>query len=347
MSRVVARAAVAAARRRATRFPTLSGALDVPAKTAQESRLAMTELCDELQSKLKIVQAGGGDFASKRHKSRGKLLARERIEALVDPGTPFLELAPLAGFEASTTGVDDGQIIAGGVVAGIGRVEGLECMIVANDATVKGGTYYPITVKKHLRAQEVALENGLPCIYMVDSGGAYLPKQADVFPDKEHFGRIFFNQANMSAAGIPQVAVVMGVCTAGGAYVPAMCDEAVIVNGTGTVFLAGPPLTRKDAQEVSGVADHFAEDDEHAISITRSIIANLNLGTVNNNSRSGLAVDAAASMAGGGRGAGGVGHGELPQAVPEHWDEPLFDPREMGSIIPTDSKKPFDIRKAR
>ncbi|CBJ28059.1 carboxylase [Ectocarpus siliculosus] len=340
MSRL-ARGARAAARGYASssmRFPKLNGDLDVPAKTALESRLAMQEMVDELRSALATVEAGGGDLARKRHSAKGKLLARERIEAIVDPGSPFLELAPLAGY-------DEG-IISGGAVAGIGRVEGVECMILANDATIKGGTYYPITVKKHLRAQEVAQENRLPCIYLVDSGGAFLPKQAEVFPDKEHFGRIFFNQANMSAAGIPQVAVVMGICTAGGAYVPAMSDETVIVNGTGTVFLAGPP-TRQGSDRLSGVADHFAEDDEDAISIARSIVANFNLPSATNPSQRVAAMNAAAAAASGG---GGERERSKSQegattAAEQQWDEPLFDPREMGSIIPTDSKKPFDVRK--
>ncbi|CAM9977375.1 unnamed protein product [Ectocarpus fasciculatus] len=231
-------------------------------------------------------------------------------------------------------------------------------MILANDATIKGGTYYPITVKKHLRAQEVAQENRLPCIYLVDSGGAFLPKQAEVFPDKEHFGRIFFNQANMSAAGIPQVAVVMGICTAGGAYVPAMSDETVIVNGTGTVFLAGPPLVRAATGEVisaeelggadahtrvSGVADHFAEDDEDAISIARSIVANFNLPSATNPWQRVAAMNAAAAASGGGEREGSKS--QEGATAEQQWDEPLFDPREMGSIIPTDSKKPFDVRK--
>ncbi|CAM9249700.1 unnamed protein product [Ascophyllum nodosum] len=355
-----AAAKAAAAVTSSLRYPRLRGDLDLPAKTAIENRSAMDAMVEDLRTKLRLVESGGGEAAVARHKSRGKLFARDRIEALLDPGTPFLELAPLAG---SLEG-GGGTIPAAGVVAGIGRVEGTECVIVANDATVKGGTYFPITVKKHLRAQEVAIENRLPCIYMVDSGGAFLPKQAEVFPDRDHFGRIFFNQANMSAAGIPQVAVVMGSCTAGGAYVPAMSDESVIVNGTGTVFLAGPPLVRAATGEVisaeelggadahtriSGVADHFAEDDEHAISITRSIVANLNAETVNYASPSHY--NAAARSAAEAPSEGRVrvepssGQRRPAQRSGVGWEEPLFDPREMGSIIPTDPKKSFDVRK--
>ncbi len=230
--------------------------------------------------------AGGDDRSIARHRERGKLPVRERIDRLIDPGSAFLELSPLAA-----TGLYDDDAPGAGIVTGIGRVEGTTCVIVANDATVKGGTYYPMTVKKHLRAQEIALENRLPCIYLVDSGGAFLPLQADVFPDRDHFGRIFYNQARMSAAGIPQVALVMGSCTAGGAYVPAMSDETVIVKGTGTIFLGGPPLVKAatgedvTAEELggaevharrSGVADHEALDDEHALALGRSIVANLN-----------------------------------------------------------------------
>ncbi len=227
---------------------------------------------------------GGGERAVERHRARGKLLARERIDRLVDPGTAFLELNALAAWD-----VYDGQAPSAGIVTGIGVVEGRECVIVANDATVKGGSYFPLTVKKHLRAQEVAEQNRLPCLYLVDSGGAFLPLQAEVFPDREHFGRIFFNQARMSAKGIPQIAVVMGSCTAGGAYVPAMSDETVIVRGTGTIFIGGPPLVKAatgqdvTAEELggadvharqSGVADHYATSDEHALAIARRIVAN-------------------------------------------------------------------------
>jgi acetyl-CoA carboxylase carboxyltransferase component len=247
-------------------------------------RAQMETLVEQLRARTSQVAAGGGERAVERHRSRGKLLARERIDRLVDPGTAFLELNALAAWE-----MYDGQAPGAGIVTGIGVVEGRECVIVANDATVKGGSYFPITVKKHLRAQEVAEQNALPCLYLVDSGGAFLPLQAEVFPDREHFGRIFYNQARMSARGIPQVAVVMGSCTAGGAYVPAMSDETVIVRGTGTIFIGGPPLVKAatgqdvTAEELggadvhtrqSGVADHYATSDEHALAIARRIIAN-------------------------------------------------------------------------
>src|SRR3954469_1783595 len=249
-------------------------------------RERMSALVDELRSRTARVAAGGGEKALDRHRSRGKLPVRERIDRLVDPGTAFLELGALAAWE-----VYDGDAPSAGVVTGIGIVEGQECVIVANDATVKGGSYFPLTVKKHLRAQEVAAQSHLPCLYLVDSGGAFLPLQADVFPDREHFGRIFFNQARMSSLGIPQVALVMGSSTAGGAYVPAMSDETVIVRGTGTIFLGGPPLVKAATGEdvsaedlggsavhtrESGVADHEALDDEHALALGRSIVANLN-----------------------------------------------------------------------
>lgn len=242
-------------------------------------------LTDDLLRLQAGIKKGGGDKARERHTSQGKMFVRERIEALVDKGTPFLEVGMLAA-----EGVYEDQVPAAGVVTGIGVVEGRTCMIVANDATVKGGTYYPLTVKKHLRAQEIALENKLPCLYLVDSGGAFLPRQSEVFPDKEHFGRIFFNQANLSAAGVPQIAAVMGSCTAGGAYVPAMSDQTIIVNKTGTIFLGGPPLVKaatgedvsaedlggaKVHTEMSGVADHFAENDAHAISLLRQIVFHL------------------------------------------------------------------------
>jgi 3-methylcrotonyl-CoA carboxylase beta subunit len=242
-------------------------------------------LVEELRGRTATVASGGGERARGRHLARGKLLARDRIDRLVDPGTAFLELNALAALD-----VYDNQAPSAGIVTGIGVVEGRECVIVANDATVKGGTYFPLTVKKHLRAQEVAEQNRLPCIYLVDSGGAFLPLQAEVFPDRDHFGRIFFNQARMSAQGIPQIAVVMGSCTAGGAYVPAMSDETVIVQGTGTIFIGGPPLVKAatgqdvTAEELggadvhtrrSGVADHFAADDEHALAIARRIVANV------------------------------------------------------------------------
>src|SRR6476620_5053188 len=245
----------------------------------------MEQLVEELRQRSALIAAGGGERAVERHHARGKLLARERIDRLIDPGTAFLELNALAAWE-----IYDGQAPSAGVVTGIGVVEGRECVVVANDATVKGGSYYPLTVKKHLRAQEVAEQNHLPCIYLVDSGGAFLPLQAEVFPDRDHFGRIFFNQARMSAKGIPQIAVVMGSCTAGGAYVPAMSDETVIVRGTGTIFIGGPPLVKAatgqdvSAEELggadvhtrrSGVADHYATSDEHALAIARGIVRNL------------------------------------------------------------------------
>src|ERR671912_554218 len=247
---------------------------------------AYEELLVELRERSAEARRGGGEKARRRHEERGKLPVRDRIDLLLDPGTAFLELSPLAAF-----GMYDGRVPAAGIITGVGRVSGREALIVANDATVKGGTYYPVTVKKHLRAQEIAEQNYLPCIYLVDSGGAFLPLQDEVFPDREHFGRIFYNQAQMSAKGIPQIAAVMGSCTAGGAYVPAMSDETVIVRGTGTIFLGGPPLVKAATGEevsaeelggadvhtrVSGVADHEALDDEHALALGRSIVANLN-----------------------------------------------------------------------
>ena len=250
-----------------------------------QRRERMEALVAELRERTALVARGGGEKAVERHRSRGKLTARERIDRLVDPGTAFLELNALAAWD-----VYDGQAPSAGIVTGIGLVEGRECVLVANDATVKGGSYFPLTVKKHLRAQEVALQNRLPCLYLVDSGGAFLPLQAEVFPDREHFGRIFFNQARMSALGIPQIASVMGSCTAGGAYVPAMSDETIIVKGTGTIFIGGPPLVKAaTGQEVSaeelggadvharrsGVADHYAVDDEHALALARQIVRNL------------------------------------------------------------------------
>jgi acetyl-CoA carboxylase carboxyltransferase component len=255
-----------------------------PSAEFERRRARMEALVAELRARTAAVARGGGDAAVERHRKRGKLLARERVDRLLDPGTAFLELGALAAW-----GLYDGQAPSAGLVTGIGTIEGRECVVVANDATVKGGSYFPSTVKKHLRAQEVAEQNGLPCVYLVDSGGAYLPLQAEVFPDRDHFGRIFFNQARMSALGIPQIAVVMGSCTAGGAYVPAMSDETVIVRGTGTIFIGGPPLVKAaTGQEVSaeelggadvharqsGVADHYATSDEHALAIARRIVAN-------------------------------------------------------------------------
>src|SRR5471030_2802879 len=248
---------------------------------------AMRALVDDLRAQLARVREGGGAVAVDRHRKRGKLTARDRIDRLVDPATPFLEFSAMAAH-----GMYDDAAPAAGIVTGIGTVSGVDCVIVANDATVKGGTYYPMTVKKHLRAQEIAQQNGLACIYLVDSGGAFLPLQADVFPDRDHFGRIFYNQARMSAAGIPQIAAVMGSCTAGGAYVPAMSDEAIIVEGNGTIFLGGPPLVQAATGEIvtaeelggadvhtriSGVADHLAVDDEHALGLVREAVAHANV----------------------------------------------------------------------
>ena len=280
-------------------------------------------LVEDLKQELRVTALGGGDKARSRHTERGKLLPRERIRALLDPGSPFLELSPLAAH-----GMYDGAAPCAGLITGIGRVKGQEVLVVANDATVKGGTYFPMTVKKHLRAQEVALENRLPCIYLVDSGGAFLPLQDEVFPDKEHFGRIFYNQARMSALGIAQIAVVMGSCTAGGAYVPAMSDETIIVRNQGTIFLGGPPLVKAATGEVvdaeslggadvhttvSGVADHFAEDDSHALNIARDLIGNLNR-------RKGM---------------------QLALAEPR---EPACSIEEIYGIVPREARIPFDIR---
>src|SRR6266540_6890691 len=262
--------------------PALSSAVNTAEPQFSRNHTRMSGLVEQLQDALAAVRAGGGKEMTERHRSRGKLTARERIDHLLDPATAFLELSPLAAWE-----MYEGEAPAAGIVTGVGRVCGREVVIIANDATVKGGTYYPMTVKKHLRAQEVAELNHLPCVYCVDSGGAFLPLQADVFPDREHFGRIFFNQARMSGKGIPQIAAVMGSCTAGGAYVPAMSDETVIVEGTGTIFLGGPPLVKAATGEdvtaeelggahvhtrISGVCDHFARDDHHALAIVRSIM---------------------------------------------------------------------------
>src|SRR5246500_639880 len=268
----------------------LSTQLNARSEDFKANAAAMRLLVDDLNAKLEKIALGGGDEARRKHLSRGKLLPRDRVERLLDPGTPFLEIAPLAalGMYPEKGGQDAAP--GAGMIAGIGRVAGVECLIVCNDATVKGGTYYPVTVKKHLRAQEIAAQNRLPCIYLVDSGGANLPNQAEIFPDRDHFGRIFFNQANMSAAGIPQIASVMGSCTAGGAYVPAMSDETIIVKGQGTIFLAGPPLVKAATGEIvtaeelggadvharrSGVVDHLAYDDDHALEIVRGIVGTL------------------------------------------------------------------------
>jgi len=265
----------------------IKSAVSTTSASFKSNAEAVGRLVAELKDKMAVAALGGDERSRKRHTERGKLLPRARVEQLLDPGSPFLELSPLAA-----NGMYDGDIHAAGMITGIGRVSGRECVIVCNDATIKGGTYYPMTVKKHLRAQEIATQNRLPCIYLVDSGGANLPNQAEIFPDREHFGRIFFNQANMSAAGIPQIASVMGSCTAGGAYVPAMSDETIIVKGQGTIFLAGPPLVKAATGEVvsaeelggadvhakiSGVADHLANDDTHALAIARRIVSHLNV----------------------------------------------------------------------
>jgi acetyl-CoA carboxylase carboxyltransferase component len=289
-----------------------------------QRRARMEELVAELRERTALVARGGGEKALEKHRSRGKLTARERVDRLLDPDSAFLELSALAAWD-----VYDGQAPSAGIVTGIGTIEGRECVIVANDATVKGGTYFPLTVKKHLRAQEVAEQNRLPCIYLVDSGGAFLPLQAEVFPDRDHFGRIFYNQARLSAAGIPQIASVMGSCTAGGAYVPAMSDETIIVKGTGTIFIGGPPLVKAaTGQEVSaeelggadvharlsGVADHYATSDEHALALVREIVRNLSLPPK-----------------------------ELPweTTAPE---EPAEDPTELYGLIPTDFRHQVDPR---
>ena len=293
---------------------------DSPEFKANHDRL--TALVAELRERLAQAREGGGARYLQRHREQGKLPVRERIDRLLDEGSPFLELSPLAAWE-----MYDGEAPGAGIVTGIGRVSGREVLIVGNDATVKGGTYYPITVKKHVRAQQIALENRLPCVYLVDSGGAFLPLQADVFPDKEHFGRIFFNQARMSAEAIAQIAVVMGSCTAGGAYVPAMSDETIIVKGTGTIFLGGPPLVKAATGEdvtaeelggadvhtrLSGVADYLAENDEHALQIARTIVSTLN-------TRKALPADMAEA------------------------EEPAYDPQELYGVVSADLRKPYDV----
>jgi 3-methylcrotonyl-CoA carboxylase beta subunit len=289
----------------------------------RRNEAAMRGLVHDLRSKVDEVSRGGSERARKLHEERGKLFVRDRIERLIDPDTPFLELSALAALD-----VYDSPVPSASIVTGIGRISGVECMIVANDATVKGGTYFPLTVKKHVRAQNIALENNLPCVYLVDSGGAFLPRQDEVFPDREHFGRIFFNQANMSARRIPQIAVVMGSCTAGGAYVPAMSDESVIVRGNGTIFLGGPPLVKAATGEevtseelggadvhckTSGVTDHLAENDLHALAIARDICANLNRPK----------------------------RVDMDIKAPE---DPLYPAEELYGIVPADTKTPYDVR---
>lgn len=298
--------------------------IETSSPTYKQNASAYVSLLSETQDLHQKIEAGGTPKARDKHIARGKMLVRDRITALLDPGTPFLELSALAGHAL----YPNESVPAGGIITGIGTVHGTQCMIVANDSTVKGGTYYPITVKKHLRAQAIAHENRLPCIYLVDSGGANLPHQADVFPDRDHFGRIFYNQARMSAAGIPQVSLIMGPCTAGGAYIPAMSDEAVIVREQGTIFLAGPPLVKaatgevvtaeelgggKVHAEVSGVVDYSAVDDAHAIVLGRRCVANLNYDSGEK-----------------------VARGEVK--------EPLYDAEELGGIVGTDLRKQVDVR---
>lgn len=302
--------------------------IDLNSLEFRENKTYHLALLAQLQEKLQLVKQSGGSESVKRHHSRGKFLARERIEKILDPGSPFIELSSLAAYK-----LYEDDVPSAGIITGVGRVHGMECLFVANDATVKGGTYFPMTVKKHLRAQEIALENCLPCIYLVDSGGAFLPKQDEVFPDRDHFGRIFYNQAQMSSKGIPQIAVVLGSCTAGGAYVPAMSDETVIVKNNGTIFLGGPPLVKAATGEevtaedlggadvhtrISGVSDHFADTEEDAFLITRNIIENLNYKSPG--SVQGLKVSQ---------------HEVKP---------PAYAMEEIYGIIPKDTRKPFDVR---
>jgi len=304
-------------------MPILETQLNARSAEFQANAAAMRAVVDDLSAQVALAAAGGGPAARDKHTARGKLLPRDRVAMLLDPGTPFLELAPLAAH-----GMYNGDAPCAGLIAGIGRVSGVDCMIVCNDATVKGGTYYPVTVKKHLRAQEVAQQNRLPCIYLVDSGGANLPNQDEVFPDRDHFGRIFYNQANLSAQGIAQIAVVMGSCTAGGAYVPAMSDETIIVKNQGTIFLGGPPLVKAATGEVvsaedlgggdvhtrlSGVADHLAQNDMHALALARQAVATLN----------------------------------RPKTPPVELREPRppkYDTRELYGVVPVDVRKPYDVR---
>lgn len=294
----------------------------------QANAAAMRAVVDDLAAVVAKAAHGGGDTARARHTARGKLLPRDRVQMLLDPGTPFLELAPLAAYAMYPDRDGTDSAPCAGLVAGIGRISGVDCMVVCNDATVKGGTYYPMTVKKHLRAQEIAQQNNLPCVYLVDSGGANLPNQDEVFPDRDHFGRIFFNQANMSAQGIAQIAVVMGSCTAGGAYVPAMSDETIIVKNQGTIFLGGPPLVKAAIGEIvtaeelgggdvhtrlSGVADHLAQNDPHALALARRAVANLN-------------------------------RQKRPEQVLRPPAPPLYPAEELYGVIPTDTRKPYDVR---
>ncbi len=304
-------------------MPVLQTQLNARSADFQANAAAMQALVDDMAARIAEVAQGGGERSRARHVSRGKLLPRDRVQLLLDPGTPFLEIAPLAALN-----MYNNDAPGAGLIAGIGRISGIDCMVVCNDATVKGGTYYPMTVKKHLRAQEVAQQNNLPCVYLVDSGGANLPNQDEVFPDRDHFGRIFYNQANMSAQGIAQIAVVMGSCTAGGAYMPAMSDETIIVKNQGTIFLGGPPLVKAATGEIvtaedlgggdahtrlSGVADHLAQNDLHALALARQAVATLNRRK-------------APAM-------------QLREPAP-----PQFDPKELLGVIPTDIRKPFDVR---
>jgi 3-methylcrotonyl-CoA carboxylase beta subunit len=304
-------------------MPRLTTSFDPRSEGFRANAAAMRAVVDDLRAKSETIALGGDEPSRARHQSRGKLLARERVRTLLDPGSPFLEFSQFAAH-----GMYDGAVPAAGIVTGIGRISGRECVVVANDATVKGGTYFPMTVKKHLRAQEIARENRLPCLYLVDSGGAYLPAQDEVFPDRDHFGRIFYNQAQLSAAGVPQIAIVMGSCTAGGAYVPAMSDESIIVKGQGTIFLGGPPLVKAATGEVvtaeelggadvhsrtSGVTDHYALDDRHALGIARRIVGNLN----------------------------GVKPDGVALAEPK---EPLYPAADIYGVIPADTRRPYDVR---
>jgi 3-methylcrotonyl-CoA carboxylase beta subunit len=309
-------------------MPRIKSKLDPSSPAFQANAVHHRALVEDLRRVVSRLAEGGGPDAQKKHTARGKLLPRDRVRALLDPGAPFLELSQLAAL-----GMYGDDAPSAGIITGIGRIEGREVVIIANDATVKGGTYYPITVKKHLRAQEIAAQNRLPCVYLVDSGGAFLPLQDEVFPDREHFGRIFYNQANLSAQGIPQVAVVMGSCTAGGAYVPAMCDESIIVKNQGTIFLGGPPLVKAATGEVvsaeelgggdvhsrtSGVTDHLADDDRHALAIAREVVAH-----------------SSPRRSSGSHGAAATGGAA---------GEPLYPAEELYGVIPVDPKIPFDIR---
>jgi 3-methylcrotonyl-CoA carboxylase beta subunit len=306
-------------------MPVIKSKLNPGSAEFRGNASAMASLVADLRAKVERTSQGGEEAARAKHIARGKLLPRERLRLLLDTGSPFLELSQLAAL-----GMYDDDAPGAGIITGVGRISGRECIVVVNDATVKGGTYYPVTVKKHLRAQEIALQNRLPCVYLVDSGGAFLPEQDDVFPDREHFGRIFYNQATMSAAGIPQIAAVMGSCTAGGAYVPAMSDECIIVKGYGTIFLAGPPLVKAATGEVvspeelggaevharqSGVADHLAQNDTHALAIVRAIVGHL----------------------------GGTRSAEIDAREPA---DPLYPVEELHGVIPSDKRKPYDVREA-